>query len=237
MMASWRFPIQLFQIYHSHKGDLMERIKVGEKYGRLTVIKNHHPKDEVTCICECGNIKVARATNVFYGGTKSCGCLFKEGNNLKHGGRGTRIYQIWKGMRERCYTKTCSIYKNYGARGITICEEWSDFNVFKEWALKNGYADDLSIDRIDVNGNYEPSNCKWATMKEQANNTRNNHFLTLNGERKTISQWAEKTGLRSATIASRVRRGWSVEDALTKPLMVTRRFYGRNSKTNHRVAP
>lgn len=201
----------------------MEKIKVGEKYGRLTVIENHHPKNEVVCICECGNIKVARATNVFHGGTRSCGCLFNEGNNKKHGYKGKRLYIIWKGIRCRCYTKSCNTYKNYGGRGITICEEWSDFNVFKEWALKNGYSDNLSIDRIDFNGNYEPSNCRWITMKEQENNKRNNHFLTMNGERKTISQWAEITGLKSGTIASRVHRGWSDEDALTRPLKITRR--------------
>jgi hypothetical protein len=194
----------------------MEKIKVGEKYGRLTVLENHHPKDEVLCICECGNLKIARASNVYHGGTKSCGCLFNEGNNLKHGGKGTRLYQIWKSMRERCNTPTCRIYKYYGAKGIKICKEWEDFIAFREWAITNGYSDNLTIDRIDVFGNYEPSNCRWATYKEQANNTTKNHRVEFNGKNLTLSEWSEITGIKMQTIWGRLKRGWSVSDALTK---------------------
>lgn len=194
----------------------MEKIKVGEKYGRLTVLENHHPKDEVLCKCECGNFKIARASNVYYGGTRSCGCLFNEGNNLKHGGRRTRLYQIWKSMRERCNTPTCKTYKYYGAKGITICKEWDDFNVFREWALNNGYSDNLTIDRIDVYGNYEPSNCRWATYKQQANNTTRNHRIEFGGKNLTLTEWSELLGIKRGTLWGRLKKGWSVSDALTK---------------------
>ena len=194
----------------------MDRIKVGDKYGRLLVIENHHPKDEVVCICECGNKKIARATNVYYGGTRSCGCIFKEGNNLKHGGRRTRLYTIWKGMRERCNTPSCSTYKRYGAKGIKVCPEWDDFENFKEWSLSNGYKDGLTIDRIDGKGNYEPSNCRWATYKEQANNVKTNRLITYDGKTKTMTQWAETFGIKPATLWARLNRGWSIEQALSK---------------------
>ncbi len=200
----------------------MDRVKVGEKYGKLTILENHHPKDEVVCRCECGNIKIARAYNVFYGLTKSCGCLFKEGNNLKHGFRRTgekseRLYVLWKAMRERCNTPSCSCYKHYGARGIRVCKEWDNYLAFKEWALSHGYSDELTLDRIDFNGNYEPENCRWATYKQQANNTRANHYLTINGVTKTMTEWSEVSGISAATIWARLHRGWGVKDAVFQP--------------------
>ena len=169
-------------------------------------------------MCECGNTKIARATNVFYGGTKSCGCLFNEGNNLKHGDKGKRLYKIWKSMRERCTTPSQNRYKNYGGRGITICEEWDDYLVFKEWALSHGYRDDLTIDRIDYNGNYEPSNCRWADVITQANNRSSNHYITINGDKKSVSDWSRISGIHASTIIARLRRGWSPEDSVFKPL-------------------
>lgn len=202
----------------------MDRIKIGEKYGRLTIIENHHPKNEVVCKCECGNIKIARASNVFYGGTKSCGCLFKEGNNYKHGYRkkgekSERLYGLWKSMRERCNTSSNSCYKRYGARGIKVCKEWDDYLVFKEWALKNGYSDDLTIDRINVNGNYEPSNCRWVNMKIQANNRTSNHYITIGENTKTIMEWSEISGIDRATIWARLMKyGWDEYDAVFKPV-------------------
>lgn len=208
----------------------MERIIVGEKYGRLTVLENHHPKDEVVCRCECGKIKIARASNVFYGGTKSCGCYFAEGNNLKHGGKGTRLYIIWKAMRERCNTPSYRGYKNYGGRGIKVCKDWNDFNVFKEWALSHGYNDKLTIDRIDVNGNYDPNNCRWITNKEQQNNKRNNHFLTLDEETLTIAQWSEKLNISQNAIRRRLNKGYPIEQVLSTFRLSTK----HESSTLHR---
>lgn len=194
----------------------MSKLNVGEKYGRLTILEVHYPKDEAVCKCECGNIKIARATNVLYGGTSSCGCLKNEGNNRKHGGKGTRLYMIWKGMRERCNTKTCRIYKNYGGRDIKICLEWNDYNIFKDWAFSHGYTDELTIDRIDVNGDYCPENCRWATPKEQANNTRHNRLLTYKGKTQSVALWSDELNIPKSTIQSRLRRGKSVEIALSK---------------------
>ena len=110
--------------------------------------------------------------------------------NRKHGLMGKRIYRIWKSMRQRCNSPSCRIYKRYGGRGISICEEWDDPKKFAEWAYSNGYSDELTIDRIDVNGDYCTENCRWATYKVQANNKRNNALIEYNGEKHTISEWA-----------------------------------------------
>ena len=127
----------------------------------------------------------------------------------------TRIYHIWNSMIGRCYRESYPNYKNYGAKGIVVCEAWKTFEVFCEWAMSNGYEDHLTIDRIDPDGNYEPSNCRWATMKEQQNNKCNNHVITYNGQSKTVSQWAEELGIKTHTLFTRFKRNWSVERALT----------------------
>ena len=200
----------------------MDKLIVGEKYGRLTVLENHHPKDEAVCRCECGNIKIARATNIFYGGTRSCGCLFSEGNNFKHGDRRNhqknRLYGIWKGIRERCNTPSHKSYDRYGGRGITLCEEWNDYTKFREWSFNNGYADDLTIDRINVDGDYEPNNCRWVSYKVQANNRRNNHFIEIDGTKHTLAEWSDISGIGYSVIICRLQRGWNERDAVFKPL-------------------
>ena len=118
-------------------------------------------------------------------------------------------------MKYRCYYQNHPSYKNYGGRGITVCQEWlDDFMNFYNWSMANGYSDELTIDRIDVNGNYEPNNCRWATRKEQQNNMRNNVFLEANGERHTISEWSEITGINRSTISNRLRRGKSIKEAI-----------------------
>lgn len=149
---------------------------------------------------------------------KSCGCFFdekKKFGNPKHEKSNTRIYRIWSEMKTRCYLKTCNIYKNYGGRGITICKEWlDDFMNFYNWAMSNGYTDELTIDRIDVNGNYEPSNCRWATNEIQQNNKRNNRIIVLNGVSHTLSEWSKITGINGGTISKRIKSGWTIERAL-----------------------
>lgn len=190
---------------------------IDKRFGNLTVIeecekrtKNGHIKYK--CVCDCGNITHVMGTLLRTGKIKSCGC--RQGNN-KHGKCKTRIYHIYRGIKSRCYDKNCNGYKNYGGRGITVCDEWlNDFMNFYNWSMDNGYDDTLSIDRIDVNGNYEPSNCRWADLKVQANNKRNNVYLTYNGKTQTISQWAEELGIDCKMVQKRHHRRWSDKECL-----------------------
>lgn len=140
-----------------------------------------------------------------------------EANN-KNGTR-SKLYVTWCHMIERCYNPHSERYESYGGRGITVCAEWkSDFSSFRDWALANGYDKRLTLDRIDNNGNYEPTNCKWSTQKEQCNNRRSNRLLTYKGETKTMTQWAESIGMNVGTFKYRLRLGWSVKDAIETPV-------------------
>ena len=127
-----------------------------------------------------------------------------------------RIRRIWGGIIRRCDNPNAEFYHRYGGRGITICDEWRDFEVFYKWALNSGYKDDLTIDRIDNDGNYEPSNCRWATQLEQNNNTRKNHYITYNNETKTVSEWARIYDIHRCVLNNRLRRGWTFDDAVRK---------------------
>ena len=136
----------------------------------------------------------------------------------RHGLSETRLHRIWRRMRYRCLAETCDHYKDYGARGISICPEWEDFNNFYQRAINSGYDDNLSIDRIDVNGDYCPENCRWATSLVQMNNRRSNHFITYQGETKTLAQWAETAGMKWHTLFKRLSRGMSFEEAIIRPV-------------------
>ena len=191
----------------------------GNKYGRLTVIKTfrENGRTKVECICECGNTKVILADNLKRGKIKSCGCYHDEAakdNNIIHGLKHTRIYNIFMGMKNRCFNKNNQAYSRYGGKGITICEEWlNNPKAFYDWAIDNGYNDKLSIDRIDSNGNYEPSNCRWANRKIQSQNRNNVQSYTYNGETHCLSEWAEILSIKRSVLFWRLNHGWSIEKA------------------------
>ena len=199
----------------------------GNKYGRLTVLRFSHMNKRGSsvweCLCDCGNRAFVEGSNMVFGKTRSCGCLHKEAAKtaakscIKHGMCKTRLHRIWLHIKERCSNPNCKAYPDYGGRGISVCESWErDFKSFYDWAIANGYEERLTIERINVNGNYEPSNCKWATMEQQANNKRSSAFITFNGETHTMSEWANITGIKYSTIRSRRRLGYSPEQILMK---------------------
>lgn len=197
----------------------------GKQYGRLTVLK-HIGKDKHNnavweCKCSCGNVINVRGATLRNGRAKSCGCLHKEmakrlaKNNITHNMSNTRLYRAWQSIKSRCYYNKNNRYKNYGGRGIIVCDEWcNDFQAFYNWSMNNGYADNLTIDRIDVNGNYEPNNCRWVDMKTQQRNKRNNKMYTINGETHCLSEWCEKLKLNYNTVSGRLHRNYTIEKAL-----------------------
>lgn len=187
----------------------------GCKYNRLTAVKFSHSDKNYNQYwvfrCDCGNEIIARKSFVISGHSKSCGCLQKEiaknevvKHSVIHNESKTRLYRILKGIHARCRDKSV---KYYGAKGIEVCPEWSDYTVFKKWAIENGYKENLTIDRIDYNGNYEPNNCRWATYKEQAQNTSRNHFITHNSETKCIAEWCRELNIKVSTFCQRMRKG------------------------------
>lgn len=198
---------------------------IGKQYGRLTVIK-YIGKDKYNnamwkCKCSCGNTITIRGATLRNGKARSCGCLHKETckqlakNNITHNMSNTRLYRAWQGMKSRCYCKQNNRYQYYGEHGIKVCDEWkNDFQTFYNWSMKHGYKENLTIDRIDVNGNYEPNNCRWITNGEQQRNKRNNKMYTINGETHCLSEWCEKLKLNYNTVSTRIHRKWSIEKAL-----------------------
>ena len=162
------------------------------------------------CLCDCGKEVDVRVNCLRRGNTRSCGCLSKDIRktiNFSHGMTHTRLYSTWTNMKTRCYNPKVTGFKNYGGRGITVCDDWKDdFMNFYSWAMVNGYNDDLTIERIDVNGNYEPENCLWIDVDEQSKNRRGNVYIELNGETKTLKGWCDELGLPYKIVHQRMNR-------------------------------
>lgn len=202
----------------------MGKIKdlTGQKFGKLQVvkysgIKNHRAMFE--CVCDCGNTKIIQGQLLLRGTTRSCGCLAEHNTDrTTHGMSKTHIYGVWNTMKMRCYNKNAQRYSLYGARNIKVCDSWkNDFMNFYNWAIANGYKEGLTLDRIDNNGNYEPSNCRWVDQKVQMNNINKNHLITHNDKTQTLAQWAEEKHICYGTLWSRLNRGWSIERTLNTP--------------------
>lgn len=200
---------------------------IGKKYGRLTATGiDHYELDSngwkkyyLSCECDCGNKKVVLAYSLTQGLTKSCGCLQKEiAKNLfrKHGQSNTRLCHIWRDMHRRCENPKRNTYRLYGEKGISVCPEWSGskgFENFKEWSDEHGYSDNLTIDRIDNDKGYNPDNCRWTDYKTQANNISTNRWIEYNGERHTLAQWSDITGIPYGALKRRVDT-WDIGEAL-----------------------
>ena len=205
-----------------HKRDAVSKRKLhelkGKKFGRLTVVRRSKSIKGHTmweCVCECGKIAIVDGGHLRDGHTQSCGCFHDEGRKPVHGMANTRLFRIWLGIRNRCNRPTINRYCDYGGRGITVCDEWNnDFVKFYEWSMANGYRNDLWIERIDNNGNYEPDNCRWATPMEQASNKRNNRYVAINGVTKTVTEWARETGINRETVTQRIRLGHTGESLI-----------------------
>ncbi len=201
------------------------QIKTGDRFGRLTVIEEASryrtslggTKRRFLCLCDCGAARTAFLHSLRSGHTRSCGC-FQRDQATKHGLPITPTYEAWVSMRARCSNTRGKSYHYYGGRGIAVCQRWLDsYEAFLEDMgprPEGGY----SLHRVDNDGDYEPGNCVWATWKQQARNTRRNTLITHNSETKCLSEWAEDCGINRITLSYRLRSGWSVADALTRPV-------------------
>lgn len=218
-----------------------KEMQVGEKINRLTLIEKfikHKYNQNITYgkfQCECGKYTEAKLTAVANNDTKSCGCLRDEKvreriikQSTRHGLVTHRLYSIFSGMKTRCYNNKQISYQSYGAKGITICDEWlNDFKTFYDWAMANGYQDNLSINRIDNNKGYYPENCEWATKEDQSNNTGRNVMITAWGETKNAKTWEKDERFKCnsfKTIIWRVDNGWVPELAISTPAVQRRKY-------------
>lgn len=192
----------------------------GRRFGRLTVTSFSGCEKGLSkwrCVCDCGNEVDVVGCYLTSGNTKSCGCARRENSAnaaRKHDGHGTRLYRIWRNMRARCRYQSVRQFNDYGGRGIRVCDEWDDFSSFQKWAFASGYSDDMTIDRIDNSKGYSPDNCKWSTRTQQNRNRRSNHII----DGKTISEWAEESGINVQTLQSRIGRGMTLEQAIKTPV-------------------
>lgn len=205
----------------------------GQRFNRLValspaedrILKNGRHLTMWNCRCDCGNTITVRTSDLKSGAMVSCGCYRAENTGRVHtthggtkNGKTEHLYSVWAGMHSRCNCEKNTAYKYYGRKGVTVCDEWNKYETFKEWALSNGYKQGLTIDRIDVNGNYCPDNCRWVTYIEQANNKTDSRMVHAFGETRTVAEWAKRNGLKYATLLGRLNNGWDAEKAISTPV-------------------
>lgn len=202
--------------YHKPIDDM-----IGEKNDKLTIVgfvgTDKRGQRLWLCKCDCGNTTVKNTNSLHSKARHSCGCIRKNHpNGTKHGMCYTRLNGIYRRMKQRCINPNSPRYTDYGGRGIRVCKEWvDDFMNFYNWAIQNGYSDKLTLDRINNDGNYEPNNCRWATTRQQANNTRHNHILVYQGVSHTMAEWAEIKGLPYSSLNQRINvLKWPIDKAL-----------------------
>lgn len=208
-----------------------EKVRVGTRFERLVVVSEAYfkpygkypPRRICPCRCDCGAELEVWANGLLSGNTKSCGCLHKERTIAAvttHGEKHSKLYNVWCGMKDRCGNPKNKRYSRYGGRGITICGQWiSDFAEFRGWANAHGYREDLTIERLNVDGNYEPGNCTWIPMTDQAKNRTSRHDVSAFGETKSLQDWLgdPRCAVVRLTLHSRLKAGWNPEIAITKP--------------------
>lgn len=208
---------------------IWEMLNGKTRFGKMTVLGEAETRigkvskiRMAKCVCDCGNERDCQPAKLMRGDFQSCGCdrsrLLSE-SIKKHGLYQHPLYHTWNGMHQRCGNPKCSGYPLYGGRGISVCERWTGHHGLVNFLTDMGERPKgASIDRIDPNGNYEPSNVRWATSKQQGNNKRESKFITFNGETMTETEWAEKLGIGKTCLNERLRKGWSIERALTTPM-------------------
>lgn len=201
----------------------------GKKFNKLTVVERlDNAAGGIAvwkCICDCGNITVVRGSNLKNGAVKSCGCLSKIATTTTHGMSKSRLYSVWNAMKSRCRNPNAVDYNRYGGRGISVCDDWYySFLHFYQWAIENGYSDDMSIERIDNDGDYCPENCRWATRKEQCRNRSSNARFEYNGESRILTEWCEIFGIEYKLAHNRIYKlGWDFEKAVKTPKIYKRK--------------
>jgi hypothetical protein len=205
----------------------------GQKINRWTILEKTFKKGNIQyykCRCDCGTLRDVGGSYIRRGKSLSCGCYqieISKAINTTHGKHGTLLYRRWGGIKNRCFNKKDKDYKNYGGRGIVMCNEWLNFETFEKWAIENGFKKELSIDRIDNEDGYNPNNCRWANSKTQANNNRNNHRVKINGKKYTITECAKIANISPTSILRRLKKGHKNED-LFKPTKYFLQKYSYN---------
>lgn len=201
--------------------------RTGQRFGRLTVIeeagRDKHRNVIWKCRCDCGNESYVTTADLKK--TKSCGCWNIDAiiqRNTRHGaskrGSITKLYKVWAAVKQRCTNPKNKAYKNYGGRGVKLCDEWLEYEPFEKWAFENGYAEGLQLDRIDNNGSYSPDNCRFVSAVENSHNKRNNVWITIDGKTALAVDWAKEVGVNVEVIRKRLRKGWSPKEAVIAPL-------------------